>query len=576
MQTANETIINVQELEPRLRHQTIFNVFDTLQEGESLIIHNNHDPMPVFYQLMDLRGNIFSWEYLQKGPEWWDIRVTRIVPASLSEGGLLVLNVPGIEPKHKHATIFHVFENMGPGEAFIIHNDHDPKPLYYQLLNDHGESFDWEYLQEGPQWWDIKVTIKKEALPVYGENETVIDVPSIEPRLKHQTIFHSFGNLNVGESFIIHNNHDPKPVYYQLMDMHGDVFTWEYLKQGPQWWDIRVTRKAAAETKTATPEFDIPGANGKEIIINIPSLEPKLKHPTIFKTFDTLEAGESLIIHNDHDPKPVYYQLLGERGDVFTWEYLQQGPQWWDIRVTRKGTEAGETIGQIAAKDLRKAGVFKKYGIDFCCGGKKTVREACAEKGIDATLVEQELQQPLQGGVTTGNMNYDEWNLDFLADYVVNTHHNYVRKYLPEIKAYANKVAQVHGDRHPDLIRINELVQKVHQEMFDHMADEEGRIFPAVKEIVKAKNTGSAYHKTTEDRFATIVKTSEEEHEIVGDAVKEIRSLSGDYLIPEDACTSYKLLFKMLEEFEGDLYTHIHLENNILFPKAEELENSIL
>jgi len=577
MQTANETVINVQELEPRLRHQTIFETFDTLQEGESLIIHNNHDPLPVYYQLMDMRGNVFSWEYLQKGPEWWDIRVTRIVPAHLSEGGALVLNVPAIEPKHKHATIFHVFENMAPGEFFIIHNDHDPKPLYYQLLDQHGETFTWEYMEQGPQWWDIRVTINAASAHVFGENETVIDVPSIEPKLKHQTIFHTFGNLNAGESFIIHNNHDPKPVYYQLLDMHGDVFTWEYLQQGPQWWDIRVTRKVAAEqAQSELPTFDIPGANGKEIIINIPSLEPRLKHPTIFKTFDTLQTGESLIIHNDHDPKPVYYQLLGERGDVFTWEYLQQGPHWWDIRVTRKGVDDKETIGQIAAKDLRKAEVFKKYGIDFCCGGKKTVREACAEKGIDATKVEQELQQPVQGGVTSGSLNYDEWNLDFLADYIVNTHHQYVRKYLPEIKAYAAKVAQVHGDSHPELLKINELVVKVDKEMFEHMADEEGKLFPTIKEIVKTKNNNAVYSKVEGQSFSEMVTATEGEHDSVGDAVKEIRELSADFTIPEDACTSYKLLFKMLEEFENDLFIHIHLENNILFPKAEEIEKAIL
>jgi len=482
MQTANETIINVQEIEPRLRHQTIFQVFDTLQEGESLVIHNNHDPMPVYYQLMNTRGNIFNWDYLQNGPEWWDIRVTRTVPAHLSEGGNLVLNVPIIEPKHKHETIFHVFENMNPGESFIIHNDHDPKPLYYQLLNEHGESFSWEYLTQGPQWWDIKVTIK-ELAPLNKEGETVI---------------------------------------------------------------------------------------------NVPSLEPKLKHPTIFKTFDTLQPGESLIIHNDHDPKPVYYQLLGERGDVFTWEYLQQGPQWWDIRVTRKGADDHATIGQIAAKDLRKAEVFKKYGIDFCCGGKKTVREACAEKGIDATKVEQELQQPVQGAVTSGTLNYDEWNLGFLADYIVNTHHNYVRKYLPEITGYAKKVAKVHGDKHPELIQINNLVETVNKELSEHLADEENKIFPLVKEIVKTKDTGAAYTRKGNNSFAYLVKATEEEHESVGDAMKEIRRLSKNYAIPDDGCTSYKLLYKMLDEFENDLFVHIHLENNILFPKAEEIEKSIL
>ena len=495
MQTANDIIINVQEIEPRLRHQTIFDTFDTLQEGESLIIHNNHDPKPVFYQLMDIRGNIFDWEYLQEGPEWWDIKVTRNVPTHLSEGGVLVVNVPDISPQYKHATIFHVFENLNPGESFIIHNDHDPKPLYYQLSSEHGDVFTWEYITQGPEWYDIRVT----------------------------------------------------------------------LKDAPQ-----QAQPEAVETAAAPAS-----ANGNEKVVDVPSLEPRLKHPTIFSTFDTLQPGESMIIHNDHDPKPVYYQLLSMRGDVFTWEYLQQGPQWWDIRVTRKGNEITETIGEIVAKDLRKADVLKKYGIDFCCGGKKTVREACAEKGIDATKVEQELQQIVQASSATGALNYEEWNLDFLADYIVNTHHNYVRKYLPEIKGYAAKVARVHGDRHPELLRINELVEKVDKEMFEHMADEENNLFPAVKEIVKAKTNGTPYVRNTERSFSEIVATSEQEHESVGDAMKEIRSLSDNFTVPADGCTSYRLLFKMLEEFENDLFVHIHLENNILFPKAEVIEKSL-
>ena len=168
----------------------------------------------------------------------------------------------------------------------------------------------------------------------------------------------------------------------------------------------------------------------EENYIDVTLIEPKLKHPTIFQVFDSLAGGESLTIHNDHDPKPVYYQLLGERGDIFKWKYEQQGPEWWDVLITKKGEGDQETIGQIAVKDLRKAEVFKKYGIDFCCGGKKTVREVCQEKGIDATKVEQELQQANTDNKTDNNA-YNEWGLDFLADYIVNTHHRYVRKYLP-------------------------------------------------------------------------------------------------------------------------------------------------
>lgn len=120
----------------------------------------------------------------------------------------------------------------------------------------------------------------------------------------------------------------------------------------------------------------------QENFIDVTLIEPKLKHPTIFQVFDSLAGGETLIIHNDHDPKPVYYQLLGERGDVFNWKYLEQGPEWWDVLITKKGEDDKETIGQIAVKDLRKAEVFKKYGIDFCCGGKKTVRRFARKKEL--------------------------------------------------------------------------------------------------------------------------------------------------------------------------------------------------
>src|SRR5215471_20599734 len=149
-------------------------------------------------------------------------------------------------------------------------------------------------------------------------------------------------------------------------------------------------------------------------ILDVTLLEPRQKHPTIFARFDILKDGESLTIHNDHDPKPLYYQLLGERGNIFSWEYLKQGPEWWKVRISKnmKGEE-DETLGQIAAKDLRKAQVFKKYGLDFCCGGKKTVQQACADKGLDVTQVLHELQQA-DKQVNMRPLPYDDWGLDFL------------------------------------------------------------------------------------------------------------------------------------------------------------------
>ncbi|HVA97391.1 MAG TPA: iron-sulfur cluster repair di-iron protein [Bacteroidia bacterium] len=309
-----------------------------------------------------------------------------------------------------------------------------------------------------------------------------------------------------------------------------------------------------------------------ENILNVTLLEPRQKHPTIFIRYDELKEGENLIIHNDHDPKPLYYQLLGERGNVFTWEYLEEGPVWWKVKIRKNiAGENDETLGQLAAKDIRKAEIFKKYNLDFCCGGKKTVKEACAEKGLDVTKVEQELQQT-DKSPASHPVPYDEWSLDFLADYIVNTHHSYVRKKLPDITTYANKVMKVHGTHHPELIEINQLVKEVNSELTDHLEREEKILFPFIKELVRAdKNTQQPQAKHS-DSIQDIISKHEKEHEVVGENLETIRKLSNNYALPKDACASYSLLYRMLDEFEDDLHLHIHLENNILFPKTIQFE----
>lgn len=401
------------------------------------------------------------------------------------------------------------------------------------------------------------------------EQENILDATTLHPSIKHSTIFGRFDDLNPGESLILHNDHDPRPLRFQLENTRGNIFSWEYLEQGPELFRIKITKNnlvKPAEKKEPVTE--------KENILNVTALEPRLKHPTIFVRFDELKAGESLTIHNDHDPKPLYYQLLGERGNIFTWEYLEQGPQLWRIKISKnKEGASDETLGEIAIKDLRKAQVFKKYGLDFCCGGKKTVKEACAEKGIDATKVEQELQSVDSNTASIGRpLPYNDWSLDFLADYVVNTHHSYVKKTIPDLSAYAEKVAKVHGGRHPELFEINELTQQVCEELAAHMVKEEGVLFPYIKQMVASENSGAASQNGNSHLIQTEVDTMEEEHEVVGNALDKIREISQNYLLPEDACASYKFLFRTLDEFEDDLHIHVHLENNILFPKALALE----
>ncbi len=476
-----------------------------------------------------------------------------------------ILVVYELEPQRKHATIFERFDELAIGETLTIHNDHDPKPLYYHLQSSRGDIFDWEYLEQGPDLWRINITKTHNPLEI-------LNVTLIEPRLKHPTIFNKFDSLKPGEAFILLNDHDPRPLYYQLAQMWGDIFTWEYIEQGPFEFRILITKKPL---QTETHQVQKNAFAKDENILDVTTLEPRQKHPTIFQRFDALTDGQSLTIHNDHDPKPLYYQMLGERGNIFTWEYLEEGPQLWRIKITKKTTgEAEETLGELAAKDLRKAQVFKKYGLDFCCGGKKTVKEACAEKGIDVTLVEKDLQQADNAPATAAArpLPFNEWNLDFLADYIVNTHHSYVKKVMPDLKAYSDKVARVHSGHHPELLEINRLVQETMKEMAEHTIEEETVLFPYIKKLVALN--GNATAKDI-DHVQESIDLRIQEHELVGGNMEKIRELSSNYTVPEDGCASYSFLFKSLNEFEEDLHIHVHLENNILFPKAIELEKEI-
>lgn len=305
--------------------------------------------------------------------------------------------------------------------------------------------------------------------------------------------------------------------------------------------------------------------------LDVTKIEPRLKHPTIFKHFDALEPGEHFVIENDHDPKPLYYELLGERGNIFTWEYLEKGPEWFVVKIAKRASGGqDETVGAIAAKDIRKAEILKERGIDFCCGGNKTLKEASEEAGIS----ELELKAALDAADKTPvspSQDFDKWELDFLTDYIVNTHHRYVKNAVNTLNGMAVKVAQRHGDHHPELKRLAQHLDHFLEDLLTHLEKEEKVLFPAIKEAV-ARNRDASFEGTIPPGFIKQpVMLMQKEHEIAGEDLAFFRKLTGNYSLPEDACNSYAYLFEKIKEFESDLQQHIHLENNILFPKAVKL-----
>jgi regulator of cell morphogenesis and NO signaling len=232
------------------------------------------------------------------------------------------------------------------------------------------------------------------------------------------------------------------------------------------------------------------------------------------------------------------------------------------------------TIAEIVTNNFRTAAVFEKYGLDFCCNGKKTITEACSEKNIDNSAVVNELID-LTNENGHKDTKFNEWGLDFLIDYIVNNHHKYVIKMLPVISTHIQKVASKHGQNHPETIQIAKKFASVEQEMKHHMMKEERILFPHIKYLLKNKNEGL---KVESPYFGTIknpIAMMEKEHQSAGDEMYEIKSLTHNYKIPVDACNTFRVTLQELKEFEEDLHKHIHLENNILFPKALALENEL-
>jgi len=239
------------------------------------------------------------------------------------------------------------------------------------------------------------------------------------------------------------------------------------------------------------------------------------------------------------------------------------------METLQKNTQ--KEIGQYVADDFRTAAIFSKYKIDFCCNGNRTIEEACDKKGIDSNQLMDELNQVLNSnGAET--IDYKSWPLDLLAEYIEKKHHRYVEEKTPVLRQFLDKLCRVHGERHPELFKINELFTASAGELASHMKKEELILFPFIKKMVNAKledqTVQSPQFGTVENPIAMMM----EEHDNEGARFREIDALTNNYTPPVDACNTYKVTFAMLEEFEKDLHLHIHLENNILFPEAIKLE----
>jgi regulator of cell morphogenesis and NO signaling len=231
---------------------------------------------------------------------------------------------------------------------------------------------------------------------------------------------------------------------------------------------------------------------------------------------------------------------------------------------------SSQKIGEIVTKFPKSADILKEYRIDFCCGGDRPLLTAIKEQGLSEPEVLDRINNLYEKfkNAQTEDRNWVEAPFGELVDHIVDTHHAFLWAELPRLSELTTKILRVHGEHHPELSKVHKLLHSLKMELEAHLIKEETIQYPAIKKYEENKT------KENLTRAVELNKDLESEHTAAGDILKELRKVTNDYTVPADGCSTYSLTYAKLEELEADTFQHIHLENNILFPRLMALTNN--
>ncbi|MBX7053493.1 MAG: iron-sulfur cluster repair di-iron protein [Pyrinomonadaceae bacterium] len=229
------------------------------------------------------------------------------------------------------------------------------------------------------------------------------------------------------------------------------------------------------------------------------------------------------------------------------------------------------TIREIAIESPATTRIFESHHIDYCCGGRVNFMDACRKAGVDADIVKRDLEAVLVDKSSV-EPDFSARTLSELIDHILDSHHRFTYDELDRLQPLMDKVNKVHGDVHPELAKMSDLLDAMHSDLLPHMYKEEQILFPYIKDLEYAKLNGLTPRFPPFGTVQHPIRMMMGEHDAVGDMLKEMRAVSGGFAVPVGACPSYQGLLTRLEELERDLHQHIHLENNVLFPRAAVLE----
>ena len=323
------------DLRERPDHEHRTRIDDALAEAEVgdellIIADQDVDTHLISYQIE--HGRSLEWGHEHPDAEPRELRVVKREP--LSEGALGTFDVRDLIPQRRHEVLLDTFERLEPGDGFVLVNDHDPKPLYYELRSMHGDVIGWEYASNESDNWRVEITKTDESNAVDEDIVTRYDVRQIPKSDRHPTIHHRYGMIPEGGTMELIAPHEPRPLRQEFRQQYGDSFTWEVVESDPGRCRVQVTKGDSSEgvDEPSGSDDDVATSAADDEAIEISEeldvrdLPPAQRHERIFDAYDELDAGNGFILVNDHDPKPLYHQFEAEAGPEFHWAYRQRDP----------------------------------------------------------------------------------------------------------------------------------------------------------------------------------------------------------------------------------------------------------
>ena len=234
------------------------------------------------------------------------------------------------------------------------------------------------------------------------------------------------------------------------------------------------------------------------------------------------------------------------------------------------------TISEIVRTDYRTADVFKKYGINFCCSGPVSLQVACKLRDLDQNIILNELEEATRNIHLSNNLQFDQWRVDFLIDYIINVHHAYLYQAIPSLESKLISFMEGHKKKYPELIQIRDLFLKLSNVLLAHNRHEVEILFPYIKQIDTAYRRKESYGNLFVRTLRKPLSNVEKEHSTIAELLKKLKLYTNNYVFPNTACANHQILFHKFRELNDDLVQYMYLEKNVLFPKAIDIEQQLL